>query len=179
VSAQVAAASDRRLIWIVRLVLYPAAVALIALWWHGHRAPAASADVDEGTALSGRTSQGEPMTAWIRDGAPRRFRVLVHYTCPADRPELANYSLPEEHLLGGDDQIEPHAMVTDVRGWRYRHRNGWDGVLALHTSARWSPASWEGTLDATVTLRYPGAPVAVCESGPVKFTLRARRAGGR
>jgi hypothetical protein len=164
---------NRRLVLLTRLVLYPLAIGLIVIWWHGHRATADSQGVDQGIAVKGRTSQGVPMNGRIRDGQPRTFDLVIHYACPADRPELAHFALHEKHMLGAADRIRGDRVTTRVdHGGRLTYANGWTGVYDVRTDGRFDASSWRGTLWSDVTLRYRDGPAAVCHSGFVSFDLR-------
>jgi hypothetical protein len=163
---------NRRLVLMTRLVLYPLAIGLIVIWWHGHRATADSQDADQGVAVTGRTSQGVPMTGRIRDGQPLTFDLVIHYTCPADRPELAHVTLPDKHTVGAADRIRGDRVTTWIGGGRVSYANGWTGVYDVRTDGRFGRSSWRGTLRSSMALRYRDRPVAVCHSGPISFDLR-------
>jgi hypothetical protein len=170
-----APAPNRRLVWAVRLVLYPAAILLIALWWHGHHAAKAVAqEPEQGIALTGRTSQQVAMSGRLRDGAPRSFELPIRYACPTDRPELAHFVLQDLHTLGPGDRIDRDRVTTTIRGARIIYDNGWTGVYGVWTDGRFDRRSWRGTLQSTMVLRHRDGPRAVCRSGTVRFALRAR-----
>jgi hypothetical protein len=89
--------SHSRLVWVVRLVFYPTAIALIAFAWRERRA---DADPNGGGAwsparvgshlatYSGRTSQGEPITASVSNGRLVAFDTHLRCTVPS-APRLA------------------------------------------------------------------------------------------
>jgi hypothetical protein len=165
-------APNRRLVLAVRLILYPAAILLIALWWHGHRAKASAEGPDLGTALTGSTSQHAAASGRIRDGAPRSFDIPIHYACPAGWPGLAHFVLRDLHTVRPGDQIDRNRVATSVDGARIIYANGWTGVYGVWTDGTFDQRSWRGTLRSTMALRYRDGPRAVCYSGPVRFVLR-------
>jgi hypothetical protein len=162
---------NRRLVLLTRLVLYPLAIGLIVIWWHQHRATADSQDRDQGIVVTGLTSQDMPMTGRIRDGQPLTFDLVIHYVCPADRPELGHFTLHDTHTVGGADQIHGHVISTSVHGVRLTYANGWTGVYDVQTAGSFDARSWRGTLSSVMTLRYRDGPPAACYSGAVSFVL--------
>jgi hypothetical protein len=175
---------NRRMVWAVRLILYPLAIVLIVVAWHARHA---SADNDDsgpelGT-LAGHTSQGEAMTLWTADGRPESSTLRVLYSCPDSRPELAHFWLPDHHVFNrSPDRVVGDHVTTAVDGRLLHLRGQWTGSADFRTDGRLDGAAYRGTLASRVVLRYPGWPDAVCRAS-LSFALRAlglrRRAASR
>ena len=172
------AAPNRRLEWVVRLVLYPAAIALIALWWHQHHAAQRAEAADDGVKLAGRTSQGERMTGSLVAGMPDRFALSVRYRCPPGGG-AKDFTFGDVHTVGGGhDRIAGDRVQTrvDRYAWPRRLNPGWTATYTIHTDGRFTATAWRGTLIAstTYTYHYPrgaGTSTLTCRSGTVRFAL--------
>jgi hypothetical protein len=177
-------APTRRLEWIVRLVLYPAAIALIALWWHQHHAAQRAEAAADGVKLAGRTSQGERMTGWLVAGTPDRFELRIRYRCPPGGGKR-DYVWTDAHTVGsGQDRVAGDRVLTGVDDYTLQERlnPGWTGTYTIHTDGRYTADTWRGTLTAVTTYTYQPDPRGVtaavrtptalaCRSGPVRFAL--------
>lgn len=172
-------APNRRLEWIVRLVFYPAAIALIALAWHERQASADDGGGGKVVRLVGRTSQGEVMTGELRDGRPDRFAVRVRYHCPSGSTQ-PDYVHNDVHGLRDPDRVDGDRVRTRVDDFAQRElRPGWSGTYTIHTDGRFTATSWRGTVTAVddYIYNYPhGARTfaLTCRSGTVRFVLRRR-----
>jgi hypothetical protein len=170
---------NRRQEWLVRLLLYPAAIALIALWWHQHQAAADDGGGGKVVQLVGRTSQGEVMTGELRDGRPDRFTVRVRYHCPSGGTQ-PDYVHGDVHGLREPDRIDGDRVRTRVDGYVMTGlRPGWGGTYTFHTDGRFTATSWRGTVTAADAYIYrdprDGRTSALtCRSGAVRFVLRRR-----
>lgn len=184
--------SNRKLMWIVRLVFYPVSIGLIVLAWHqrgGGDAPGANDDPLAGRTvarlaaprvsmtLTGWTAEGNPMRFELQDGRPVRWGVSdVPLRCVSreGRPELRfTYS----QLIH-----RPQDVVTEHRRLRTRRvavhatwENSWTGKARVRTDARMLANGLRGTLWVTVRMNPP-VREPVCRSGPVAFSVT--RTGG-
>jgi hypothetical protein len=165
------AAPSRRLEWAVRLVLYPAAIALIALWWHQHHATQRAEAADGGVRLVGRTSQGERMTARLVAGMPDRFELRIRYHCPSGSGK-EDYSNLDSHVVGGSDRVGGDRIGTRIDRVAMVGLNpGWSGRFTIHSDGRYTATSWRGTLAAIESYSYKGGAALTCRSGLVRFAL--------
>jgi hypothetical protein len=176
-------APNRRQEWLVRLLLYPAAIALIALWWHQHQAAAddgarpvavathpAAHEWVKPVALWGQTSQGRRVTGETRLGRLGWLEVPVRLTCsPRVGDVWATY-----HQQSADRPGD----VVSVRRLRLRHHglvtrwpSGWHGSSDLDLEAVAAGGTFTGSVRVGARLTTARGRRLRCDSGHVIFTL--------
>jgi hypothetical protein len=169
--------SDRRLRLraLVRLLRLPGLVVLLAAvgCWIVVAARSGAAESDPtagGTWLAGRTAQGIPMTAVVRDGRLIFFDVQLDVRCAdwEDRPKLRLRWWPEEgnaHFTYDGDHVRgqegPGPFTRDA---------GEHGTLTDRFAARIGPSSLVGTLSTDVVVQTAHGE-ARCASGSVRFAV--------
>jgi hypothetical protein len=176
---------DRRLVWIARLVFYPAALALIAVALHARLADA-GADGGAGfvpvrpplpptpVTLAGTGAHGDPVTATVRAGVPTELELPMHFRCTPGRGDVwAVFTQTPDTVAGGRLRIDHRAIATT---WP----SGWRGRTDLRLSGTYTATSITATLRGRLALRSGGGRTARCRAEPVRFVLRephARRRG--
>jgi hypothetical protein len=165
--------SDRRLVWAVRLVFYPVALALIAVAWQQHRA---GAD-DGGTAApapvvwwTGTTGRGDPATLAVVEGRPRTVRVPLHFACT---PELGDvWAVYTERLEVRDGR---RVLVRD-RGSDTTWDTGWIGSTDVDLGGRYDDDVLTAALSGRMALDANGVQA---DCGAARVTATFRRPPGR
>ena len=164
-----------RLRALARLLAAPMLVVAIAClgWWLVSHARAGVVENDPtagGTWLSGRTAQGIPMTAVVRDGRLIFFDTQLDVRCPdwEDRPKLRLRWWPMDanaHFTYNGNRIRgqegPGPFTRD---------SGEHGTLTDRIDARIGPSSLVGTLATDVEVET-GRGRARCGSGAVRFAV--------
>jgi hypothetical protein len=169
-------ASSRRLAWIVRLAIYPLAIALIALVWHQRHAEAgtgtgATAAVPVLSYLTGTVGDA-PATARLMDQRRPRLAFLLPYRCTPNvgAVEVTHWNLPVD---GGD---RPHVRARDIAiTWA----TGWRGLASVDLDGR---RDADGRMRATVSGRMAldaNGVRADCVADPVALALDPAGAGPR
>jgi hypothetical protein len=176
---------NRRLVWIARLVFYPAALALIALALHARLAdagadggagfvPVAPALPPTPVTLAGPGAHGDPVTATVRAGVPTELELPMHFRCTPGRGDVwAVFTQTPDTVAGGRLRIDHRAVATT---WP----SGWRGRTDLQLSGTYTAKSITATLRGRLTLHSGGGRTARCRAKPVRFVLRephARRRG--
>jgi hypothetical protein len=163
-------ARDRRLTWMVRLLLYPAVLALLAFAWHQHRADAALEERNALKIYRGVTGQGRTMSAPVVAGWLKGFVIDVRLTCAGGRPELADTTTTYS-------QIASVARIdgTSIRGaWTgipFHWPSGLHGTGSSRLQATLDGSTLRGVVWLDVELAEVMGPLP-CHSGPVGFVLR-------
>jgi hypothetical protein len=168
---------DRRLRLdaLVRLLRLPGLlVVLVALGcWIVAEARSGAVEPDPtagATWLAGRTAQGIPMTAVVRDGRLIFFDVQLDVRCAdwEDRPKMRLRWWPEE----GDARFTYDG--DRVRGQEgpgpFTRDTGEHGTLTDRFEARIGPSSLVGTLSTDVVVQTAHGE-AHCTSGSVRFAV--------
>jgi hypothetical protein len=153
----------RRLGIVVRLVLYPLALGLIALAWQHYHGDPAEADLAPAVRWSGATGQGQPVRGDIGDGLLIFFETHVVERCSDGGVYKQDWAVGREVLVQGGEEV--HGREAG-RGRAY---SGRPVVFDARVSARMGDHP-SGTVRAQV--RWTADHVTVrCDSGPVTFTL--------
>jgi hypothetical protein len=161
-------APHRRLEWLVRLVFYPAAIALIALAWHERQA---SAD-DDGARpavrvieLVGGTSQGLGVVAHVAGRRPTTLRADLDFACPSGSPQdfqRLNYG---DVVSGAREVAAAGAHVVTDTHLDHALVGGRPAVVRVRSDSRAGPTSWRGTI--TGEMKVDGV---TCRTGRVAYT---------
>lgn len=171
----------RRAVWIVRLVFYPVALALVVVAWQQHRAGAHGADAAVAPAraplpqLGGLTAEGEMASGRLGgDGRPFALRLAAHFRCtPAiETSDLWAYFY-DQRATGGRDAVGGGRLTLRHRGIAMEWDNGWSGRSDLDVDARYSGTRVTGTLRARLRLRA-GNLRTRCASGTIPFAMTRR-----
>ena len=162
--------ADRRLVWLVRLLLYPASIALIVAALHERGAGARTPD---SVALAGATGQQRRITATLEDGRPADLLADVGLTCPRGRRDLAGLWVRYQERI--DPARSPRAGLLRVRhaGVVFHWADGRRGTGTVEIDAHGDGASLRGTLRVRLLMQVPAG--ATCRSGAVPFVLRRQR----
>jgi hypothetical protein len=147
---------NRRQEWLVRLVLYPAAIALIALWWHQHQARADDDGVRPAVRvirLAGATSQGWAVTTHVAGRRPTTIQTVLRFTYP-DGSARDGLALDYRDVV---TTAGAH-VVTDTRLDRAAVIDGQNVVAHIRSDSRAGVDSWRGTI--TARRRSTASPVA-------------------
>jgi hypothetical protein len=163
---------DRRLVWTVRLVLYPAVLALLAFAWHQRRADAAVKTRSETVTLRGISSQRLAVTASVTSGWLESYRTTVRLTCAGGRPELARLSAYDwQNVDRGQLRISGHRISATRTGERFTWKGGLVGTATARIDARLDGSSLRGVLSLDMVVHQDTGPVP-CHTGPVGIVLR-------
>jgi hypothetical protein len=158
----------------VRLLLYPAAIALIAFGWHERRARADARARTAVLELRGTTSQRLAMTAVVAGGVLDGYSTKVRLACPANHPELTGlWVYHRQALADGHFVVRGQAIRGESARITYTWEDGMQGRGDTRVDARLDGSSLRGTLSLDIDLAFVGGAVP-CHSGPVGFVLRRR-----
>jgi hypothetical protein len=172
---------SRRLAWIVRLVFYPVAIALIAVALHARIADADGDDaVGGGIAfapqippspftVAGVASHGDPVTALLGVDGPTELTLPVHFRCTPQLGDVWAVFTETPKILAG------RRLRVDHRNIRTTWPSGWRGRTDLRVSGTYARTSLTATLRGRLKL-VAGARHATCRAKPVRFVLRKPRA---
>jgi hypothetical protein len=153
----------RRVRIAVRVVLYPAAVALIVVAWRHQHSQASNGDV----GWKGSTSQGQDVQAWIsRDGFLTALDTRVLELCSDGSSFDGGWEVRRTRFVQHGADVRSHLTGSN------RTSTGWPDV-------------YDGTIQARITAHPRGtiwtrervttdAGTFTCESGAVTFTLTHR-----
>jgi hypothetical protein len=160
------------MVWIVRLVLYPAAIALIAGALHKRSAeaePARESPIAFFATQVASTDQGHELKAATVGDRARWLRVPVDLRCPSG---LANLAITIEQRMGGAprDVVAGATLRARRDGLVFGWRDGSSVRVATRLQATFHGASARGTLWVSAVVAPFGRPAVTCRSGAVRFT---------
>jgi hypothetical protein len=163
---------DRRLRWTVRLVLYPIAIALIAVAWHQRHASAEAPTrplvPTPPTWWEGRTTQGRLVAAERIGSTVIRLKIMMVYRCEIGHAELWS--------LFGAASFRHHGPAATAD---FRNAGIYGGDLrGTMTSTVRTDAGAQIRGAATGAAAVHG-PRRRCATGPVAFRLSRTRSEPR
>jgi hypothetical protein len=160
------------MVWIVRLVLYPAAIALIAVALHKRSAeaePARESPMAIFATPVAHTDQGHELEAATVGDRARWLRVPVDLRCPSGLADLAIRI--EQRVAGAPGDVVADAALRARRdGLAFRWPDGSRVRVTTRLQATFDGASARGTLWVSAVLTPRGRPAVTCRSGAVRFT---------
>ncbi len=176
--------SNRKLMWIVRLVFYPVSIGLIVLAWQqrGGDEPEAApwsthpvqriAAPGVTTVLQGKTEHGHGMRLELRDGRPIGWDVDSITLWCGSRPGRGGYVgfSYRQFVHSPQDVVAGTTLRTRREGVSATWGNGWSATAKVNADARMGEDGLRGTLRVVARMNPPLA-ARVCRSGPVGFYL--------
>lgn len=177
--------SNRKLMWIVRLVFYPVSIGLIVLAWQQREgnAPRANGDPLAGRMvarlaaprvsmeLAGRTSRGGVVRVVLRDGRPVAWSVKdVPLRCAsrAGTPELRFTHRQGVHRP--QDVVRNERLITRRVALNASWENSWTGRVRVRSEIRLVNGALVGRFWVVAKMNPPLAE-PVCRSGASAFYL--------
>jgi hypothetical protein len=174
------AKSERRLRVIARVVLYPVALAVIALAWHQRQAARADVAPLATVRWEGYTQQGNTVTAVTVGGRIVSFRERLSYRCG----EAFGSALDPWPGLGRWRVVQHGDVVEGQAGpTAFPRRRGDPPGVIVHRLRLTLGEHPRGTLWGKVVINPPRAgrftttEYRSCRTGAVRFTLDRARQG--
>lgn len=175
--------SNRKLMWIVRLVFYPVSIGLIVLAWQQRGGdeedePWSTHPVERiaapglTTSLQGNTEQGHRMRVELRDGRPTSWDVGgITLWCERrlGRGGHVGFSY-RQFVHGPQDMVAGTTLRTRRAGLIATWDNGWSATAQVNADARMGEDGLRGKLRVVAAMNPPMRN-RVCRSGPVAFYL--------